>query len=113
MATCFCCPAQLFPGVAGIARYVQPAAGAAAGKFPRLPARLPEAGEKHVWVGRVEADVGGAGVCILEEYPFPGLAAVLRAVDAAFRVRAEGVAEHRGVGDLGVGWVDDHCADLA
>src|SRR6266478_4222276 len=111
MATCFCCPAQLFPGVAGIARYVQPAAGAAAGELPRPPAGLPEAGEKHVWVGRIEADVGGTGVRILEEYPFPGLAAVLRAIDAAFWVGAEGVAEHRGVGDVRVGRVYDHRAD--
>ena len=64
-------------------------------------------------VGRVEGDVDGAGVGVLEEHLLPGLAAVGRAVDAALRVRAEGVAEHGREGDVGVGRVDDHRADLA
>ena len=43
----------------------------------------------------------------------PRLPAVPRAIDAALRVRAEGLAQDGRVGDVGVCRVDDHRADLA
>src|SRR6185503_9567836 len=46
------------------------------------------------------------------EHLLPGLAAVFRAVDAALGVRSERVSEHGGEGDVGIGRVDDHRADL-
>src|SRR5262249_57248680 len=104
---------ELLPGVAAVTGDVQPAAGAAAGQSPRFPPHLPEAGEDHLGVGGVEADVRGAGVLVLVQHLLPGPTAVGRAVDAAFGVGAEGVAEDGGEGDIGVGGVDDHRADLA
>src|SRR5262249_55876440 len=74
--------------------------------------RLPQGGEEHARVARVEADVDGAGVGVLAEHLLPGLAAVGGAVDAALGVGAEGVAQDRGVGDVGVMRVDDELADL-
>ena len=48
---------ELRPGVAAVARNVQPAAGAAAGQFPGPSARLPQTGEQDARIVRVEADV--------------------------------------------------------
>src|SRR5262249_11394278 len=104
---------ELRPVVAAVARGVQAAAGAAAGELPGLAPGLPQAGEEHLGAGRVEADVGRPGVGVLEEDFFPGLAAVGGAVDAPLLVGAEGVAEHGGVGGVGVVRVHDDRADLA
>ena len=49
----------------------------------------------------------------LRQHALPGLAAVGGAIDAALLVRAERMAEHRGVGDVGIRRMDDHRADLA
>src|SRR5262249_17538095 len=67
---------ELLPGVAAVGRAVQTAAGAAAGEVPRPPPRLPQGGEQHARVVRVEGDIDGAGVGVLLEDLLPGLAAV-------------------------------------
>ncbi len=103
---------ELRPGVAAVARGVQPAAGPAAGQLPRPPPRLPQPGEQHFRIGRIEAHIGGAGVGVLEQDALPGLAAVGGAVDAALGIGTEGMAQHRGIGDVGVRRMDDHGADL-
>ena len=105
---------ELLPGVAAVARDVEAAAGAAARQLPGPAARLPEAGEQRC--------SGSGGSKATSEAPVSAsflrtccqrLAAVPGAVDAAFRVGAEGVAEHRGEGDVGILRVDDHGPDLA
>src|SRR5205085_1837747 len=103
---------ELLPGVAAVGRAVQATAGAAAGEVPRPPPRLPQGGEQHARVVRVEGDVDGAGVGVLLEDLLPGLAAVGGAVDAALGVGAERLAEDGGEGDVGVLRVDGDLTDL-
>src|SRR5207244_4416083 len=52
---------KLLPGVAAVARDEQAAGGVAALHLPGPADGVPQAGEQDVRVGRVEADVGGAG----------------------------------------------------
>src|SRR5262249_36910413 len=105
--------AELLPGVASVARDIEPTARAAGDQLPRLAPRLPQAGEHDSRVVRVDRHVRGARVRVREQHPVPGLAAVLGAVDAAFGAWSEGVPEHRGERDVGVPRVDGHCPDLA
>src|SRR5262249_7232525 len=103
---------KLFPRLAAVAGDVQAAAGAAAGHFPGPPPRLPKPRENDPRVLRIEADRTRSCVGILLEHLFPGFAAVGGAVDAALRVRAERVAEHRRERDVRIRRVDDDLADL-
>src|SRR5207302_918051 len=90
---------ELLPGVAAVGRAVQAAAGPAAGQLPGAAAGLPQGGEQHARVGRVEANLDGAGVGVLLEDLLPGLAAVGGAVDAARG--GAGVVDERIAGDAG------------
>src|SRR5262249_11241988 len=81
--------------------------------LPRLAPGLPQSGEEDARVGRVEADIRSARVAVLAQYLLPGLAAVGGAIDPALAVGTEGVAEDRREGDVRVGRVDGHGADLA
>src|SRR5437764_273171 len=83
--------------LAAVARLVQAATGPAAGESPGPPARLPQAGEENARVAGVEADVGGAGVVVLEQHALPALAAVAGAVDAALLAGTKGPAQHSGI----------------
>src|SRR5262249_240480 len=103
---------ELLPGVAAVARDVEPAPRPAALEVPRVAAHLPEAGEDRVGVAGVEGDVRGTGVGVLLEHLLPAFAAVAGAVDAALGVGAEGVSEDGGEGDVGVARIDRHLADL-
>src|SRR5262249_8094666 len=100
------------PGVAAVARDVEPAAGAAAAQLPRAAAGLPHAGEDDSGVVRVDGYVRGAGVGVFEEHAVPGLAAVLRAIDSAFATWSKRLAKDRGEGDVRVARVHGHGADL-
>ena len=104
---------QLLPGVSPVARDPQRASRPAARHRPGRPARLPEAGEHDVGIRGVDRDVGGAGVRVNRHDLRPGLAAVLRAIDAALGIRAERLAEHRREGDIRIPRIDGHRPDLA
>ena len=102
---------QLVPRLAGVSALPDRAAGtaaveAAAGAAPLVARRVDDAG-----VHRIEDDVGEAGVVVDELDVVPGLAAVGRLVDAAFRVRAEEMAERRDVDRVGVLRIDDDARD--
>src|SRR5262249_29122987 len=103
---------ELGPGVAAVARGIQPAAWPAAGQAPGRAPCLPHAGEQHLRRLRVEGDIGGAGVSVAEEDALPRLSPVEGAVDAALLVGSERLAEDRRVGDVWVLRVDDDRADL-
>ncbi len=100
------------PAVAAVARDVEAAAGAAALQIPGVAPGLPEAGEDDIGVRGVERHRRGAGVRVLLQHLLPGPAAVGSAIDPALGVGAEGVAEHRGEGDVRIGGMHDHLADL-
>jgi hypothetical protein len=106
-------PGQLGPGVAAVGALPQAGAGAATLQTVGGAAHAPGAGVEDARVGRVHHQVDGAGVLVDEEHALPGLAAVLAAVDAALRVGAEEVAEHRGIDEVGVLGMDAHARDVA
>src|SRR4029077_19370313 len=103
---------DLFPGVAAVAGDVEAAPRAAALQVPGVAPGLPEAGEDEVGVRGGYRHIKGAGLRVLLQHLLPGLAAVVGAVDAPLRVVAEGAAEDGGVGDVGVGRMEGHLADL-
>src|SRR5512132_2769459 len=104
---------ETFPGQAAVGGLVEAAAGAAAFEVPGLAANLVERRVDDAGVIGVEDDVDGARVLVLVENLLPRLAAVGGAEDAAFRVRAEGVADRRDQHDVRITRVDDDRADLA
>ena len=63
---------------------------------------LPHPGKKLVRVAGVHGDVGSPRVRIDEEDPFPGLAAILCAVNAAFLLGTVAVAHGRHEDDVGI-----------
>src|SRR5688500_18607014 len=104
---------QLLPGVAAITRHMHAAAWPAAGHVPGCAARLPEAREDDVRIRRIERDIRRAGLCVLLVHLLPCLAAIDRAIDAAFRVWSEGMAKDGGKRDVGILWMHHHRADLS
>ena len=104
--------AEPAPALAAVARTIEPAARAAARHPPRKAARLPETGEQDTRVPGIERDVGGPGVGVDDEHRRPGPPTVQRAIDAALRIRSEGVPEEGREGDLRIGGMDDDLADL-
>src|SRR5262245_5874503 len=92
---------------------MQPAAGPAAGEFPRSPPRLPHPGEDNARVVRVEAHVGGAGVLVEVQDILPGFATVPRAEDAAVLARAKRIAKRRSEGRVRITRMNDDRPDLA
>ena len=103
---------DLFPGVAAVGRFVEPAVGAAALKRPGLANDLPDAGIEHAGVCGVDRDVDCPGDIALVEDLLPGLAAILCAKDAALFIRAGHVAESCDIGDVRILRVDAQGADL-
>ena len=104
---------QLGPGVAAVDRLEDAAAGAARLQDPRPADHLPERGVEDARVGRVDAEVDGAGLGVAEQHLLPGRAAVARAEHAALLVRPEGVAERGHVDQIGVVRIDADAADVA
>ncbi len=73
--------------------------------------RLPQRGIKNVGVGRIEGDVDAAALRILIEDLLPGLAAILRAEDAALFVIGKGMTQRSDEGDVRILRIDDHASD--
>src|SRR6185436_6699343 len=102
---------QLGPGVAAVGALPQPRARAATLQAVRGTPHAPERGIEDARIGRVHRQVDGARVAVDEVDALPGLAAVLRAVDAAHVVGTEEVAEDRGVDQVRVFRVDADARD--
>jgi hypothetical protein len=75
--------------------------------------RLPKRGVEDARVRLVQGEVDRAGAIADEEDLPPGDAAILALVDAALRVRPEGVAEGGDPDDIRIGGMDADLADLA
>ena len=104
---------ELAPGRAAVGRLVETARRAApGGVLPRALSGFPESGVDDGRIRRIECDFRAAGVDVDVEDTLEALAAVERAVDAAFFVRAVRVAEDRGEDATGVPRVDDDLRDL-
>src|SRR5256885_8217682 len=82
---------EALPGGAAVFGAIQPAAGPSALQRPRLPPHLPQRGEDDLRILRIEGEIDGAGVLVLEEHALPGAAAVARAEYPALFTRPEGV----------------------
>src|SRR5436190_3950961 len=80
---------------------------------PGVHLELPGRREEGARVGRVHHNVDRAGVLVHEQHALPGLAAVLRAIDAALGLRAVTVALRGDEDDVGIGRVDHDAADAA
>ncbi len=102
---------EFLPGGAAIGGAIEAAAGAAAVEAPRSAAHLPERGVDDVGIGGIEGEIDAAGLGIFVENFLPGLAAILRAEDAALFVVGEGMAEGGDEGDVGIFGIDDQASD--
>src|SRR6478672_1710123 len=90
--------------IAAVSRLVDAAfrGRAAADDRPRFALAAPGAGEDLVRVLPVDRNRHGAGLIVDEQHLLPRLAAVLRAIDPAFRPPAERLADRGDVGDIRV-----------
>ena len=80
---------------------------------PEIAMHLPKAGVEDVRVLGVDAQVYGTGLLADVQNLFPAFAAVQRAEDAPFFVRAKGVAERGHVDPIRVAGMDAHFADVS
>jgi hypothetical protein len=104
---------QLAPRRAAVGRLEQAAVRAApGGVLPGALAGFPEPGVDDHGIRGIEGDLRAARVLVDIKDSIEGLAAVERAVDAAFLVGAVGVAENGGEDAIGVAGVDDDLRDL-
>ena len=103
---------DLGPRVAAVGGLEDAAALAAADELVRAADRLPEGREHDPRVRRVDREVDAAGRCAAGEDFLPGLAAVLRAEDAALGVRAVRVAERRDERGVGIARIDPDLSDV-
>ena len=104
---------ELAPGIATIGGAVHAALGAAGEQRPGFALAAPGAGVQDTGVGRVHRQVDHAGALVQIQDLLPGVAAVARAEDTPFGVRAEGVAERGDPGGVGIARVHQDLADLA
>src|SRR5436190_19894964 len=74
--------------------------------MPRLPHVVVHAGIDDVRVGGIEDDIAGAGRVVDEEDARPRRTGIHGAIDAAFLIRAEGVAHRGGEDDPRIGRAD-------
>jgi hypothetical protein len=74
---------------------------------------LPQRSEENVGIAWIKSDIDAARVLVLVEDLVPGLAAVEGAENAAFRVRAVGMAERGDERDIRITRIDDDFADGA
>src|SRR4029078_3997693 len=93
---------DLFPGVAAVGAAEQAAARTAAGNVPEVALGLPHRGEQQARAVWIHGEVDRARDVAAVEDPFPGRAAILRAVDAALAVGAEDVAQDRDIDEVGI-----------
>ncbi len=103
---------ELNPGVAAVAGHEEPALGPAADELPGPAPGLPETGEDNARIRWIEGNVAGPAIVAARQHLFPGDAAIRGAVDAAFRVGAEGAPQHGRERDIGVLGMDYHRPDL-
>ena len=101
------------PGCAVVVRTVETVLVTATVEHPRRAVAFPHCGEEHVGILRIENNVDAAGALVEVENFLPGLAAITGAEDAAFGVRAVGMAESGDQGDVGIRGMDDDLADVA
>src|SRR5581483_8141692 len=104
---------EFFPGCAAVRGLIERASRTAAVEPPGCAHRLPHGGVENVRVGGIERDIDGAGLVVHIDDLLPGLAAVGGAEEAAFGVRAPGVAEGRDEDDVGIARVHDDAGDVA
>ncbi len=91
---------QFFPGCAAVDGTVKAASGPAAVETPRSSPRLPQCREQDVGIAGIEHDVDATGLGVLIEHLLPGLAAILRAENAALFVVGKGMSERRDEGNV-------------
>src|SRR5215472_545056 len=103
---------EAFPRDAVVFGTVKPAARAATGEEPGLPARLPERCEHDVLVMWIENDIDAAGVFVFGQNFRPCFATVTRAKDAALLIWAERVPQRRYQNYVVVSRIDNQRADL-
>ena len=101
------------PGVTAIGRLVQAAVGSPADIVPGKTLQLIERRVEHIGVGRVHREVERAGPIALVQDLLPGLATVLRAIDAPLGVGPEDVAHGCHEHDVGILGVDADLRDVA
>ena len=101
------------PGVTAIGRLVQAAVGSPADIVPRKTLQLIERRVEHIGVGRVHREVERAGPIALVQDLLPGLATVLRAIDAPLGIGPEDVAHGCHEHDVGILGVDADLRDVA
>src|SRR5712664_4832056 len=100
------------PGGAVVVRTVEAVLGAAAIERPGSAIALPHGGEQNVGIAGIENDVNAAGAVVEIENFFPVLAAVAGTEDAAFGVRAVGMAESGDEYDVWIRGMNDEFADV-
>ncbi len=104
---------ELAPGRAAVGRFVEAAVRTApGGVLPRALAGFPETGVDDGRVLGIEGELGAARVLVDVEDALERPAAVEGAVDAAFLVRAVGMAEDGGEEAVGAARIDDDLRDL-
>ena len=104
---------DLLPGGPAVGGLVEAASRPAALATPGVDLELPHAREQDPRIARIHRDVGTAGVPIHEQHAIPGFPPIQGAVDAAFVLRAVGVAEGAGVHHAQVRRVNQHTRDAA
>ena len=105
-------PIQVFPGVAAIDGLVKSATGTTAGEAPWRARTLPESGEEHIGIVRIEGQVNGASLVILEQNLLPGLAAIAGAEDAAVRIGAISMAERGNIDKIRIARMNQNSGDV-
>src|SRR5258708_2193423 len=100
------------PGGTVVVRTEESVLGAAAIERPGSAVALPHGGEENVGIAWIENDVNAAGAVVEIEDFFPGLPSIARTEDAAFRVRAVGMAESGDEGDVWVRRMNNDFADV-
>ena len=103
---------NILPGIAAIGRFPESAARAAAIHAPRLAADLPERSVEDTGIRRIHHDIGRARFRAARQHLLPRLAAIRRAIDAAFGVRPPEMAQRRYIGDIRIRRVNDNRSDV-
>lgn len=99
------------PGVATVPRPVDMVAVLGHGVAPAPADTVPCRCQQRVGVGGVHGDVDGAGMVVVAEDLLPGLAAVDGPVHAAVGVVAPLMPAGGGIGDVGIGGMDDDAGE--
>ena len=74
---------------------------------------MPKTRVKRARISGIKTDIAGPGVVVDKGHPGPARPAIGGAVHAPFGIRSKGMAKYRSEGDVGIGGVDDHRANVA